>query len=117
MYEIKTSDRVKTLKVLVDGNEWTMKLQGAGDTLKLVQMQRRHGLIQKKLDEGTATLEELDIMDRFEEMILENYEGIFNDGTADNNSVKTWVRSTPFDALTNIVAEIQKQYDGNTANA
>lgn len=117
MYQIKTSEHQKTKKILIDGNEWTMKSPGSGTQLRLSQLQRRYELLSKKLEGGAATLEDMDKMDEFENSMLDYYASIFNDGTAENLQVKNWIAENSFETINAITAEITKQTDDAGANA
>lgn len=106
---VNTSKYTKSGKVEVDGMVWNVKLPGAGTELRMGQVQReaktteaRIKNLENKLDNGTATDEEID---RFEELCNRSlrlqkesmavFLSVFNDGTKDNASVKKWLDETP----------------------
>lgn len=109
MYEIKTSDYIKTFKVKVDGNEWSVKRFGAGYELALSQATRRLKLLGKKIEGDTATDQDYDQYDKLEKRIVSIFGDIFSDGTEDNASVNKWVEETPSDVLMKIFQDITKQ--------
>lgn len=113
MYEIKTSDYVKTYDILVDGNSWTMKAPGAGDELAMSQATRRAKLLEKKIEDGSAVESDFDLYDKLESKIFSMFEKIFNDGTSENTSVKNWVSATPISVINDIFEDIKKQIGKN----
>lgn len=113
MYEIKTSNYVKSKKILVDGNTWTMTVPGAGDELALSQAQRRMKMLQSKLESGTATESDYDLMDKLESRTYDMFVKIFKDETKDNSQVKEWVNATPLEVIGAIFQDIKKQAEEN----
>lgn len=96
-------------KVEIDGKVWTAKLPGSKTELRISQAFRksklygsRIDLLEKKIDAGTATEEDLDkyeeYSDKFDESekdIMSHFTKMFSDGTKDNSQVKKWVDETP----------------------
>jgi len=109
MYEIKTSNYIKIKTILIDGNTWTMKAPGAGDELSFSQSNRRLQLIQRKIENNTATDIDYDTCDKLENNIFNYLIEMFNDGTAENNQVKQWISNTPTFAIYNIIEDIKRQ--------
>jgi hypothetical protein len=109
MYEIKTSNYIKSSKILVDGKEWTMTPPGAGDELALNQAKRRAELLEKKVQNGTATEEDYDTYDKLENRMYSVFQKIFSDGTPDNSAVTAWLDSLPMVVIMAILEDIQKQ--------
>lgn len=114
---INTGNYLQDKHILVDGKDWTVKLPGAGTELKLSQSKRRIKLLDKKIENGTATEEDYDLYDELEDMTLKTFESMFNDGTEDNKSVVDWVRNTPLIVIMAAFEEIKKQAEnkGNEA--
>lgn len=106
---VDTSKYVKEGKVEVDGNLWTVRLPGANTEMKLSRYQRRSKLLQKKVDNGTATEEDLDKYDMMEDFYFEFFKNIFSDGTEDNKSVHDWVDNTPISIIMQAFEDIKKQ--------
>lgn len=109
MYEIKTSNYVKSKKILVDGNEWTMFPPGAGDELAMNQAQRRINLLEQKIKDSSATEADYDKYDELENRTYELFQKIFRDSTDDNSEVKGWLSSTPLVVIYAIMDDISKQ--------
>lgn len=105
---IDTSQYVKEGKVEVDGNLWTVKLPGAKTEMKMSKYQRREKFIKAKLDNGTATEEDLDTYDLIEDFFYEFFKNIFQDGTPDNKSVHTWVEDTPLGVIIQAFEDIKE---------
>lgn len=130
--KVSTSKYNKQGKVEVDGHLWTVKLPGAGTELRMSQMEREQRAcearlknLEKKLDDGTATDEEID---RYEELAKkshdltqESYEVFFqsfNDGTPENKSVKKWLDETSPTVIFLTFRDIKEGGDkSNTAKA
>lgn len=109
MYEIKTSNYIKTQKILVDGKEWTMHPPGAGDELALAQGKRRAERLEKKVKDGSASDEDLDTYDRIENNMYNIFRKMFKDNTEDNSEVNDWLNATPMVVIMAILEDIQKQ--------
>jgi hypothetical protein len=113
MFEIQTKSYVQEKTILIDGKTWTMKPLGAGDELAMSQMQRRASSIQKKVDTGEATDEDLDKLEVYETRVMQVFEGIFKDGSEDNSEVREWITNTPFSVIQAVIEEITKQSQEN----
>lgn len=135
--KINTSKYSKTGKVNVDGHIWSIKLPGAGTELQLSQAFRkskifssRIGLLDKKIDEKTATDEDLDRYEKVsdehdtnEKLIMQIFGNMFRDETKDNSEVKAWIQNTPtafiqmaFDSINNqsTEKELEAEEDGRS---
>lgn len=107
--KINTSKYNKQGKVEIDGHIWTVSLPGAGTELRLSQAFRssklygtRMGFLDKKIENGTITEEELDKYETYskeyelsERTIFDFFQGMFKDETPDNSEVKKWIEETP----------------------
>lgn len=109
MYEIKTSNYIKSKKILVDGEEWTMHPPGAGDELALSQGKRRAERLEKKIQDGTATDEDYDTYDRIENNMYNIFRKMFKDSTPENSQVNKWLDTTPMVVVMAILEDISKQ--------
>lgn len=109
MYEIKTSNYIKTQKILVDGKEWEMHPPGAGDELALAQGKRRAERLESKIKAGSATDEDYDTYDRIENNMYNIFRKMFKDKTEDNSEVNNWLNTTPMVVIMAILEDIQKQ--------
>ncbi len=121
--KINTGKYNKQGKVDVDGKIWSVKLPGAGSELRLSQAQRtsklyatRIELIEEKIENKTATEEDLDKYEEYSEkfqendkLIYESFGSIFNDGTKDNSEVKKWLNETPMIVILMSFEDIKKQ--------
>lgn len=118
MSEVKTIDTkqyIKEGKVSVDGQLWEVKLPGAGTELRMGKVKRRIDLLSKKVDNGTATEEELDRLDNFEDEMFGFFKGIFKDATKDNSEVEKWVEETPTAFIMQAIEDIREQANENDA--
>jgi|GEM_PF-4031429 len=107
--EIRTGKFTKSGKVDIDGKIWDVRLPGTGTELRFSQAQRalklyeqRIKILDKKIDDGTITEEELDKYEEYSakydentKIIMDTFTQTFNDGTPDNKHVKKWVNDTP----------------------
>lgn len=107
--KINTGKYTKKGKVSIDGMIWDVKLPGAGSELRFSQASRackmqgaRIELLDKKIDNGTITEEELDKYEEYsknfeknEAIVYEIFRGTFKDGTKDNSQVNKWIEETP----------------------
>jgi hypothetical protein len=107
--KITTSDYLKDKHVLVDGNDWTIKLPGAGTELRMSQSQRRMKLLDRKIENGSATDDDLDLYDKLENESMDMFYQMFNDGSETNKSVKEWIISTPLSVIMAAFKEIKRQ--------
>lgn len=108
-YEIKTTDYAKPKPVLIDGMDWTIRMPGAGDEMALGQIQRRQEFLQKKIEAGTATEQDLDLYDSLEERAFNMFAKVFSDGSKDNASVNEWIKATPMAVIYKVLEEIKEQ--------
>lgn len=106
--KISTSKYTKTGKVDIDGNIWDIHIPGAGTELRFSQASRacklyqaRIELLDKKIDEKTATEEDLNLYEDYckkyednEGIIFDIFSSVFTDGK-DNKSVRKWIDETP----------------------
>lgn len=113
MYEIKTSNYIKSKKILVDGKEWEMRPPGAGDELALNQGKRRSERLEQKIKDGTATDADYDTYDRIENNMYNIFRKMFKDKTEDNSEVNAWLSSTPMIVIMAILEDISKQVVAN----
>lgn len=126
--KISTSGYAKEGKVEVDGQVWTVRLPGAGTELRMSQSFRnsklyaaRIGLIDKKIENGTATEEDLDKYERYcqefeknEREVFEFFSAVYKDDTEDNSEVKKWLEETPTAIIQMAFEDIKKAADGTT---
>jgi hypothetical protein len=110
---ITTSDYLEEKHVLVDGRDWVIKLPGAGTELRISQAQRRMKLLDKKINDGSASEEDYDLYDKLENNTITVFENMFNDGTTENESVKQWIQETPMGVIMAAFEEIKKQAEEN----
>lgn len=112
--KISTGKYNKDGKVDIDGKIWTVKLPGASTELRLNQAQRRLTLLDKKVEAGTATEEDLDKYDEYEQVVYSTFTNIFQDGTKDNTEVKAWITDTPMAIIALALEDIKSQANGQT---
>ena len=117
MLEISTTQYNKTRKVLIDGIEMEFRAPGAGSELAFSQKQRRLTHLQKKLDAGTITDEELDKMDALEGAVMSFFSNIIV-GTGENEKkVTQWLQDTPMGVIQYTFEEIQRQVETTDKSA
>lgn len=114
-------------KIDIDGNIWSVKLLGAGSELRLSQAFRRSklwgsriDLIDKKIQEGKATEQDLDKYEEYDErytkseaLLVELFSQFLSDGTPENASVKKWIDETPTPIIQMVFEDMQKQATQN----
>lgn len=110
--KINTSQYTREGKVDIDGNIWSIRLPGAASDLRMSQQQRRLKVLEKKVESGDATDEDLDRCDRIELELYDDLKKIFNDGTKDNASVIKWMDGTPLAVIIKVIEDIKEQADG-----
>ena len=96
---IATKDFIKTKSVQIDGMDWEFISPGAGLSLELSRLAREINGKEASVEEQTKMIETM----------FEYYGSIFRDKTKTNSQVKKWLRDTPIDTISFVVAEIQKQ--------
>lgn len=96
---ITTKDFVKSKSILIDGQEWEFISPGAGLSLELSRLAREISGKESSIEDQTKMIETM----------MEFYGSIFRDKTKTNSQVTEWLRSTPIDTISFVVAEIQKQ--------
>lgn len=109
---ISTDKYTKQGKVQVDGKIWSVKLPGAGTELKLNQAMRRIKVLDKKIETGDVTEEDLDRYDVYEKLMYDVFLGLFKDSTENNSEVQTWVNETPMAIIMMAFEEIKNQANG-----
>lgn len=107
--KISTGKYKKEGKVEVDGKLWTVKLPGASTELRLNQAQRRLQVLDKKVQDGTATEADLDRYDDYEKTMYDTLLNIFQDDTEDNSEVSAWINETPMAIIVMVLEDIKKQ--------
>lgn len=114
MYEIKTDKFKSDRKVLIDGMEISFVAPGAGSQLTFSQNERRLKFLEKKLEAGTADLDQMqkDIeqMEQLEDKMLGFFASVMRDGTDDNHKVKAWLQETPLGIIQAAFTEMQEQF-------
>lgn len=110
-------------KVDIDGHIWSVVLPGAGTELRFSQASRacklymaRLEIIDKKIEAGTATEEDLDKYEDYskkyeenEKLVLDIFTNTFRDGTEDNSEVKKWVEDTPSVFIMKAFEDVREQ--------
>lgn len=123
--KISTTKYIQHGKVEIDGHIWTVKMPGAGTELRYSQAQRaeklygsRLELLNKKIDSGTITEEELDKYEEYsakyeenERIIYDIFKQIFQDGTKDNSEVNKWLEETSLSLIILAFNEIEQNAD------
>lgn len=105
---VDTSKYLGTKRIVVDGNDWEIKLPGAAKELAMNQIQRRVKLLDKKIESGNYNEADLDKYDEYEKYLFGMFEGMFVDGT-DNKSVKNWIDKTPLPIIMQVFEDIKMQ--------
>lgn len=120
MFEINSKEFSKKVHVKVDGIPMEFKAVGAGSELAQQQRERRINFLQKKVDAGTITEDELTLLEKLEEQTLT----IFSDmlGAVDGNEkdIERWIYDTPTNniiATFNNLKEMMEKEDGATEEA
>lgn len=113
---ISTDKYKKQGKVKIDGHVWEVKLPGAGTELRLSQAQRRIKLLEKKVEDGTATEEDLDKYEKYEELVYGTFKTMFKDSTKDNSEVNKWIEETPLMFIMMAFEEIKKSAQGEDSS-
>lgn len=106
--KIDTNLYVKEGKVEIDGKVWSIKLPGAGTELRMSKVQRRTALLSKKVENGTATEDDLDRLDELEDEFYLFFISIFDDGKG-GAEVKEWADSTPLAIIQKAFEDIKEQ--------
>jgi hypothetical protein len=123
--KINTGKYIQNGKVEIDGHVWTVKMPGAGTELRYSQAQRgsklygsRLQLLDKKIDNGTITEEELDKYEEYskeydknERIIYDVFAKVFQDGTKDNSEVNKWLEETSLSLIILAFEEISQNAD------
>lgn len=124
---VNTDSFIGKGKVDIDGNIWDVKLPGAGTELRFSQASRkakslaaRIELIDKKIDAGTHTEEDLNTYDAAvkdyevnETIVYDLLFNMFSDGTPENTAVKKWADETPLAIIMLVFEDIKKQVAAN----
>lgn len=92
--KLDTSKTKKRGFVEVDGMVWEIVLPGSGAELELSRAQRRLKLLDRKIDDGSATEADYDKYDELESYIVTFMKSMFKDKTKDNSEVNKWVDET-----------------------
>lgn len=111
--KISTNKYTKQGKVDIDGKIWSVKLPGAGTELKMSQAQRRLSVLERKVEAGEATEEDLDRYDAYEKTIYDVFFNMFKDDTKDNSEVKAWINETPMAIIMMAFEDIKNQANGD----
>src|SRR5687767_12605416 len=126
--KISTSKYTKQGQVDVDGNIWNVVLPGAGTELRFSQASRackmnaaRIQLLDKKIDNGSITSDELDKYEEYsksyesnESIVYQIFQNTFRDSTDDNSEVKKWINDTPTSIIMLAFEDVKSQASGET---
>lgn len=107
--KINTGKYINQGQVEIDGKLWSISLPGAGTELRFSQASRasklygaRIAILDKKIDAGTITEQELNQYEEYsakyeenEQIIYNVFQSTFKDGTDDNADVIKWIDETP----------------------
>lgn len=118
----------KNGKVDIDGHIWSVHLPGAGTELRFSQASRacklymaRLEIIDKKIESGTVTEEDLDKYEEYsrkyeenEKVVLDIFINTFRDDTKDNSDVRKWVEETPSVFIMKAFEDVREQSADNT---
>ncbi len=110
--KINTGKYNKQGKVDVDGKIWSVKLPGAGTEMRLSQAQRRLTMLDQKVENKTATEEDLDKYDSYELVVYETFKSMFKDNTKNNSEVSKWVEETPLAIMVQVFEDLKEQANG-----
>jgi ASC-1-like (ASCH) protein len=110
--KINTGKYNKQGKVDVDGKIWSIKLPGAGTEMRLSQAQRRLTMLDQKVENKTATEEDLDKYDSYELVVYETFKSMFKDNTKNNSEVSKWVEETPLAIMVQVFEDLKEQANG-----
>ena len=105
---VDTKKYIGVKRIVIDGNDWEVKLPGAGKELAMNQIKRRTDFLDKKISSGDYTEEDLDNYDKYEKQMYDMFEDMFSDGK-DNSSVREWVENTPFALIMQVFEDIKEQ--------
>lgn len=106
---IDTTKFNRSGKVEVDGMLWDVILPGSGVDMKISKAQRRLKLLDKKIEDGSATEEDYDKYDELEDYCMSTIVNMFRDSTPDNAEVKKWVEETPSTIIYLAIKDIKEQ--------
>lgn len=121
--KISTGEYKTKGQVEIDGHLWEVSLPGAGTELRLSQAFRgsklwsaRIGILDKKIDSGKITEQELDKLEEYsqkyeenEKIIFDFFLNMFKDGTPDNASVTQWINDTPTAVIQLVFEDVKEQ--------
>jgi len=107
--EINTKKYTTEGKVSVDGMIWSVRLPGGGKELEMSKAQRRVKFLEKKVESGDYTEEDLDKLDKYEDYFIDFFKSIFRDDTEDNSEVSKWIDETPQAVILMAFEDIKEQ--------
>lgn len=115
--KINTGKYKKSGHVEVDGMLWEVNLPGAATEMKLMQAQRRLQVLDKKIEAGEATEEDLDRYDAYETTVYGVFRTMFKDSTKDNSEVNKWIDETPLAFIVTAFEEIKNGQSDSTTSS
>jgi hypothetical protein len=106
---IDTKEYIGEKRVIIDGNDWLVKLPGAGTDLAISQKQRRATFLENKIKSGKYDEKDLDLLDEIETYLVNTMKKMFSDGTPDNASVEKWFDETPSVLIFKVFDDIKRK--------
>lgn len=112
-----STTKKENLGVEIDGNVWTIKPLSGKLGVQLSRAARRMPLLGEKVQNGTATEEDLDRYDEYEDLIINSLPKLLSDGTEDNKSVIEWNDSLPIEVISEVLAKVMEALGEATKNS
>jgi hypothetical protein len=120
---IPSNNDTKQRTITVEGKVWSVVLPGAGTEMRFSQASRacklagaRIALLDKKIDNGTITEEELDKYEEYsknyeenEKLLIGIFMNVFKDGSKNNSHVADWMDRTPSSEMMEKFTEISSK--------
>lgn len=110
---IDTSSFRQSGLVDVDGKIWTVVLPSAKAELQISRSQRRQKLLDRKIEDGTATEADFNEYDNLEEFGYTTLKNVFRDSTPDNAEVENWFGTNSLSVIIAAIESIKDQVRDN----
>ena len=69
-------------------------------------------MLDQKVENKTATEEDLDKYDSYELVVYETFKSMFKDNTKNNSEVSKWVEETPLAIMVQVFEDLKEQANG-----
>lgn len=112
-----TLEKQKTYSIDIDGNIWEVRQMPARFGIKLNRIGRKLPTLGKKIEDGTASDQEIETADEYLDFFLDALPKLLSDGTKENKSVTDWADDLTMEGITIVLGKVMEALNEATNNS